>query len=78
MRFLRLLFVFFRVGILGELSYRANFFFHLFESILELGTALAGAGGGFLLHATFWAGGGPMRSWRSSASIFWWAERSAW
>jgi len=42
MRFLRLLFVFLRVGILGELSYRSNFFFHLFESILELGTALAG------------------------------------
>jgi ABC-2 type transport system permease protein len=42
MRFLRLLFVFWRVGILGELSYRSNFFFHLLESILELGTALAG------------------------------------
>ena len=42
MRFLRLLFVFLRVGILGELSYRSNFFFHLFEAILELGTALAG------------------------------------
>ena len=42
MRFLRLLFVFLRVGILGELSYRSNFFFHLVESILELGTALAG------------------------------------
>jgi ABC-2 type transport system permease protein len=42
MRFLRLLFVFLRVGILGELSYRSNFIFHLFESILELGTALAG------------------------------------
>jgi ABC-2 type transport system permease protein len=42
MRFLGLLFVFWRIGILGELSYRSNFFFHLFESILELGTALAG------------------------------------
>jgi ABC-2 type transport system permease protein len=42
MRFLRLLLVFWRVGILGELSYRSNFFFHLFESVLELGTALAG------------------------------------
>ncbi len=42
MRFLRLLFVFWRVGILGELSYRSNFLFHLFESVLELGTALAG------------------------------------
>jgi ABC-2 type transport system permease protein len=42
MRFLRLLLVFWRVAILGELSYRSNFFFHLFESVLELGTALAG------------------------------------
>ncbi len=42
MRYLRLLFVFFRVGVLGELAYRANFFVHLFESALELGTALAG------------------------------------
>jgi len=42
MRFLRLLFVFWRIGILGELSYRSNFFFHLFESVLELATALAG------------------------------------
>jgi ABC-2 type transport system permease protein len=41
MRFLRLLLIFFRVGILGELSYRANFFAHLFESVVELATALA-------------------------------------
>jgi ABC-2 type transport system permease protein len=41
-RYLRLFFVFFRVGILGELSYRSNFFMHLLESIMELGTALAG------------------------------------
>lgn len=42
MRYLRLLAVFFRVGALSELAYRANFFVHLFESALELGTALAG------------------------------------
>jgi len=42
MRYLRLLWVFFRVGVMGELAYRANFFVQLFESILELGTALAG------------------------------------
>ncbi len=42
MRYLRLFFVFFRVGVLGELSYRSNFFLHLLESIMELGTALAG------------------------------------
>ena len=42
MRYLRLLFVFFRVGVMGELAYRGNFFVQLFESVLELGTALAG------------------------------------
>ena len=42
MRYLRLLFVFFRVGVMGELAYRANFFVQLFESVLELATALAG------------------------------------
>ncbi|OGD23000.1 MAG: ABC transporter permease [Candidatus Aminicenantes bacterium RBG_16_63_16] len=42
MRYLRLFLVFFRVGVLGELSYRSNFVMHLIESIMELGTALAG------------------------------------
>jgi ABC-type uncharacterized transport system permease subunit len=42
MRVLRLLFVFVRVGVMSELAYRANFFVQLFESLLELGTALAG------------------------------------
>lgn len=42
MRYLRLLWTYFRVGALGELAYRANFFFQLFESLLELGTAVAG------------------------------------
>jgi len=39
--FLRLLAVFTRIGLMGELAYRANFWFQLFESILGLGTALA-------------------------------------
>ena len=42
MRYLRLFWTYFRVGILGELAYRANFFVQLFESLLELGTAIAG------------------------------------
>ena len=42
MRFLRLLWTFFRVGAMGELAYRANFFIQLFESVLELATAIAG------------------------------------
>jgi viologen exporter family transport system permease protein len=42
MRFLRLLGVFLRVGVMGEMAYPANFFAHLFDSVLELGTALAG------------------------------------
>jgi ABC-2 type transport system permease protein len=42
MRYLRLIWTFFRVGVMGELAYRANFFIQLFESLLELGTAFAG------------------------------------
>jgi len=42
MRYLLLLWTFLRVGVLGELAYRANFFFQLLESAIELGTALAG------------------------------------
>lgn len=41
MSFLRLLAVFTRIGMLGELAYRANFWFQVLESILALGTALA-------------------------------------
>jgi ABC-2 type transport system permease protein len=41
-RYLRLLWTFFRVGAMGELAYRANFIIQLFESLLELGTAIAG------------------------------------
>jgi ABC-2 type transport system permease protein len=39
---LRLLWVFFRVGVVGELAYRVNFFVQMFQSLLQLGTALAG------------------------------------
>jgi ABC-2 type transport system permease protein len=39
---LRLFFTFFRVGVLNETAYRVNFFIQLFQSLLELGTALAG------------------------------------
>ena len=42
MRYLRLLWTFFRVGVMSELAYRVNFFVQLFESVLELGTAVAG------------------------------------
>jgi ABC-2 type transport system permease protein len=42
MRFFKLLWVFMRVGAMGEMSYRANFVAHLMESALELGTSLAG------------------------------------
>jgi ABC-2 type transport system permease protein len=42
MRVLQLLRVFFRVNVLGVLAYRANFFMQLFESLVDLGTALAG------------------------------------
>jgi len=42
MRTFRLLWLFLRVGVMGELAYRANFFVQLFQSLLQLGTALAG------------------------------------
>jgi viologen exporter family transport system permease protein len=41
-RVLRLLFVFLRVGVMGEMAYPVNFFAHLLDSFLELATALAG------------------------------------
>jgi ABC-2 type transport system permease protein len=42
MNYLRLFFVFFRVSVMSELAYRVNFFVQLFQSLVELGTALAG------------------------------------
>jgi ABC-2 type transport system permease protein len=42
MRYLRLLWTFFRINVMGELAYRVNFLVQLFESVLELGTAIAG------------------------------------
>jgi ABC-2 type transport system permease protein len=42
MNTLRLLYIFFRVSVLNETAYRVNFFLQLLQSLLELGTALAG------------------------------------
>ena len=42
MSYLRLVWIFFRVSVLGELAYRGNFIAQLFESLLDLGTALSG------------------------------------
>lgn len=42
MSYLRLFWLFWRVSIMGELAYRVNFWLQLFQSVLELGTALAG------------------------------------
>ena len=42
MTYLRLLWLYFRLGVLSELEYRTNFFVQLFQSALGLGTALAG------------------------------------
>ena len=42
MSYLRLLRAFLRVSVLGEMAYRVNFFVQLFESLLELATAVAG------------------------------------
>jgi ABC-2 type transport system permease protein len=40
--YLRLFRAFFRIGLIGEAAYRVNFFLQLFQSLLELATALAG------------------------------------
>ncbi len=42
MSYLRLFLAFLRVSVLGELAYRVNFFVQLFQSLVELVTALAG------------------------------------
>jgi ABC-2 type transport system permease protein len=42
MTYLRLLRAYFRIGLIGEAAYRVNFFLQLFQSLLELATALAG------------------------------------
>ncbi len=38
----RLFLIYLRMGLIRELAYRVNFFIHLFQSLLELGTSLAG------------------------------------
>jgi viologen exporter family transport system permease protein len=42
MNYIRLFMAYLRVSVLGELAYRTNFFVQLFQSIVELGTALLG------------------------------------
>ena len=44
MRYLRLLAAFFRVSVMGELAYRVNFFWQLFQSLLSLAISLVGLG----------------------------------
>jgi ABC-2 type transport system permease protein len=52
MNSLRLFWVFLRTSVLSELAYRANFFLQLFESLVDLGTALAGLAVVFSYTAT--------------------------
>ncbi len=42
MRYFRLFATYLRLGVLGELEYRANFWINLLQSLLELGVALGG------------------------------------
>lgn len=42
MNYVRLMAAFLRVSVLGELAYRINFFVQLFQSVVELATALLG------------------------------------
>lgn len=41
MNYLRLFFVFLRLGLLNELAYRTNFYFQCLQSLMSLGTGLA-------------------------------------
>lgn len=40
MRYIRLFGVYFRIGAMGEMQYRFNFFVQLFQSLVQLGTAI--------------------------------------
>lgn len=42
MNYLRLFGVYFRLSVMGELAYRVNFYVQLFQSLVELATALTG------------------------------------
>jgi len=42
MNYLRLFALYFRMGAMGEMQYRLNFFVQVFQSVLQLGTAIAG------------------------------------
>ena len=42
MRYLRLFGLFFRLGTMNEMEYRANFFLKMFQSFIALATALIG------------------------------------
>ncbi len=42
MNLLRLFGVYLRINVIGEMAYRVNFYVQLFQSLVELGTALAG------------------------------------
>jgi ABC-2 type transport system permease protein len=44
MSYLRQLVMYFRLGLMGEAAYRANFFFQLFQAVLSLLVAVAGVG----------------------------------
>ncbi len=42
MNYVRLMGTYFRISAMGEMAYRLNFFVQLFQSLLELGTAIGG------------------------------------
>ena len=42
MHYIKLIWIFFRIGLLNEMAYRVNFYVQLLQSVLNLGTAIAG------------------------------------
>ncbi len=70
MSYLRLIGVFFRLGALNELEYRANFFIQVFQSLLSLGLALGGLSVVFT-HTTTLGAGGRRNCWPCWGSTSW-------
>lgn len=70
MSYLRLIGVFFRLGALNELEYRANFFIQVFQSLLSLGLAL-GALRVVFTHTTTLGAGDRRNCWPYSGSTSW-------
>ena len=77
MNYLRLLIAFFWVGVVGEVAYRVNFFFQLFQSLISLGVAITGLSVVFSYADTL--GGWGQEEILALVGVYLlWAESSGW